>query len=113
MITAAIVNDTRHIQLSVTSNGTPLTVERDGQQVDVTGIRFTYKEGAVTAIRIITTDGHLFAAEEDLDDPDSWVAWIRALADAHQPLPNRLELEALDSVMQGDTYSANGFILGI
>ncbi|MET9439108.1 hypothetical protein, partial [Streptomyces sp. NPDC006551] len=31
----------------------------------------------------------------------------------HQPLPNRLELEALDSVMQGDTYSANGFILGI
>ncbi|MFD7980163.1 hypothetical protein [Streptomyces sp. NPDC059071] len=108
--TASIATDVRHILLNVAQEGQPLTVEHDGQQALVTGVRFTYTNGTVTAIRIVTADDTLFVDAADIADPDSWIPWLRMLADAYRPLPNHEELEALDSIMKGDNYSASGLI---
>ncbi|MEU6979552.1 hypothetical protein [Streptomyces sp. NPDC046371] len=110
MITATIASDVRHIELDITQDGSAPTIERDGIQVPVTRVRFTYTDSAVTAIRMTTADETVFAHEEDLKNPESWVAWIAQLAETHVPLRYSVELDALDSIINEDSYSANGLI---
>ncbi|MEV8625268.1 hypothetical protein [Streptomyces sp. NPDC051079] len=110
MITATIASDVRHVELDVTQNGSAPTIERDGIQVPVTRVRFTYTDSAVTAIRMTTADETVFAHEEDLKNPESWVAWVAQLAETHVPLRYSVELDALDCITNENTRSANALI---
>ena len=113
MITATVAADVRHILLNVAQENQPLTIDHGGEQKLVTGVRFTYTNSVVTAIRIVTSDDTLFVDSGTLADPDSWIGWVRMLADGYTPLPDRSELEALDSIMKGDTYNADSLIHGL
>ncbi|WP_327066787.1 hypothetical protein [Kitasatospora sp. NBC_01302] len=89
MITSSVIarSSTHKVELAITG-AAPVTAEAPyggEESFAVTGVRITYVDGKVTAIRYCTTTEDLFVAPEYLGQPELWPSWLPDLVEQYRP----------------------------
>ncbi|MFE5871636.1 hypothetical protein ACFQ6V_23730 [Streptomyces roseifaciens] len=84
MITARITAESRTYQVELAFTDA-LPVNDGPGEYNFTGLRITYVNSNVTAIRFLADSSDMFASATDLATPGAWPLWLRSLVEQHRP----------------------------
>lgn len=83
MITTHIESEQYKVALHIV--GAPEIPAPDGETLDVTLVTLTFNGRELTTIRFATSDGDLYVAPADVDDPATWPTWLGDLIERYRP----------------------------
>jgi hypothetical protein len=82
-IAATVVSTRTRVELSFTEG--PVITDEFKTPTQVTSLRITYVNGQPTAVAFDSTTNLYFMQPSDLDKPEGWPDWLRALVEQHRP----------------------------